>query len=136
MLAPAAGAVKFSLPSVPEEQACSNSIGEGLNTFWALVEYLQNATDQHQPIHQVEESIFRRLLVVGRWMLQAFLDMADSGDVGPTVNVAGDSPTDVGQELPRLEQARSRPYLSIFGEIGIERTCYGHDQVEAAPLDA
>ena len=29
-----------------------------------------------------------------------------------------------------------RPYLSIFGEIDIERTCYGHDRVEAVPLDA
>jgi hypothetical protein len=136
MLTPTTAAVKFYLPSTPEQQACSDSIGEGLNTFWALVEYLQNTADQHQPIHQVEEAIFRRLLVVGRWMLQAFLDMAGTGDVGPTVNVAGDSPTDPGQELPRLEQARTRPYLSIFGEIDIERICYGHDRVEAAPLDA
>ena len=29
-----------------------------------------------------------------------------------------------------------RPYLSIFGEVTIERTCYGQDRVEAAPLDA
>ena len=136
MLTPTAAAVKFDLLPTPELQACSNSIGEGLNTFWTLVEYLQNAADQQQPIHQVEETIFRKLLVAGRWMLQAFLDMAGSGDVGPTLNVAGDSPTDPNQELPRLEQARTRPYLSIFGEISIERTCYGHDRVEAAPLDA
>src|SRR6478609_3849470 len=136
MLTPTTAIVKFSLPRTPEQQACSTSIGEGLNTFWALVEYLQSAADQHQPIHQVEESVFRKLLLVGRWMLQAFLDMAGSGDVGPTVNVAGDSPNDQGQELPRLEQARTRPYLSIFGEIGIERICYGHDRVEAVPLDA
>ena len=69
-------------------------------------------------------------------MLQAFLDMAGFGDVGPTLIVAGDSPTDPDQELPRFEQTRKRPYLSIFGEIGIERTCYGHERVEAAPLDA
>src|SRR5271157_2911224 len=62
--------------------------------------------------------------------------MAGSGDVGPTVVVAGDSPTDPDRELPRLEPARTRPYLSIFGEIRIERTCYGHDRVEAVPLDA
>jgi hypothetical protein len=136
MLTTTTAAVKFSLPSTVEQQACSNSIGEGLNTFWALVEHLQNAADHHQPIHQVEEAVFRKLLVVGRWMLQAFLDMAGSGDVGPTMNVADDSPTDPGQELPRLEQARTRPYLSIFGEIDIERICYGHDRVEAAPLDA
>ena len=117
MLAPTTAAVKFDLPSTPEQRACSKSIDEGLNTFWTLVERLQNAADQHQPIHEVEETVFRQLLVVGRWMLQAFLDMAGSGDVGPTVIVAGDSPTDPDQELPRLEQTRTRPYLSIFGEI-------------------
>ena len=88
------------------------------------------------PFIKVEEIVFRELLIVGRWMLQAFLDMAGSGDVGPTMIVAGDSPADPDQELPRLEQTRKRPYLSIFGEIDIERTCYGHDRVEAVPLDA
>ena len=33
-------------------------------------------------------------------------------------------------------QPHRRPYLSIFGEVTIERTCYGQDRVEAAPLDA
>jgi hypothetical protein len=136
MLTPTTAAVKFALPSTPEQEACSMSIGEGLKTFWTLVERLQNAADQHQPIHQVEETVFRELLVVGRWMLQAFLDIAGPGDVGPTVIVAGDSPSDPDQELPRLQQARTRPYLSIFGEISIERICYGHDRVEVVPLDA
>ena len=136
MLTPTAAAVKFDLPSAPAQRACSKNIDEGLNTFWTLVERLQKTADQHQPIHQVEETIFRQLLVIGRWMLQAFLDMAGSGDVGPIVNVTGDSPTDPDQELPRLEQTRKRSYLSIFGEIDVERTCYGHDRVEAVPLDA
>ena len=70
MLTCTTAAVKFSVASTPEHQAYSNSIGEGLSSFWALVEYLQNAADQHQPIHQVEQTIFRRLLVTGRWMLQ------------------------------------------------------------------
>ena len=129
-------AVKFDLCPTPEQRACSKSIDEGLHRFWTLVERLQNSADQKQPIHQVEETVFRELLVVGRWLLQAFLDMAGSGDVGPTVTVAGDSPTEADQELPRLEATRTRPYLSIFGEINIERTCYGHDRVEAVPLDA
>jgi hypothetical protein len=136
MLTPTAAAVKFDRPSTPEQKACSKSIGEGLNTFWTLVERLQNAADQHQPIHEVEETIFRQSLIVGRWMLQAFLDMSGSGNVGPTVFIAGDSPTDPDQELPRLEQTHKRPYLSIFGAIDVERTCYGHDRVEAVPLDA
>jgi hypothetical protein len=55
--------VKFDLPSTPEQRACSKSINEGLNTFWTLVERLQNAADQHQPIHEVEETAFRQLLI-------------------------------------------------------------------------
>ena len=136
MLTHPVAAVKFALPSTPEQTACSMKIEEGLKTFWNVVEHMQHAADRQQPIHQVEEIIFRDLLVIGRWLLQAFLDMAGTGDVGPTLTVAGDSPSDPDQELPRLDQSRKRPYLSIFDEIAIERTCYGHDRVEAAPLDA
>src|SRR5947209_1525887 len=136
MLTPTVAAVKFDLPSTPEQTACSMKIEEGLKTFWNLVERLQYAADRQQPIHQVEETIFRDLLVIGRWMLQAFLDMAGTGDVGPTLTLAGDSPSDPDQELPRLDQRHKRPYLSLFGEMAIERTCYGQDRIEAAPLDA
>ena len=136
MFAPTSAAVKFDLLSTPEQQACSMHIDQGLKTFWSLVERLQHAADQHQPIDQVEETVFRELLVIGRWMLQAFLDFAGPGDVGPTLTVSADSGSEPDQVLPRLDQSRKRPYLSIFGEIDIERTCYGHDRVEAAPLDA
>jgi len=136
MLTPTVAAVKFDLPWTPEQQACSTKIDQGLKTFWNLVERMQHAADRQQPIHQVEEIVFRDLLVMGRWMLEAFLDMAGTGDVGPTLTIAGDSRSDPDQELPRLDQPYKRPYLSIFGAIDIERTCYGHDRVEAAPLDA
>jgi hypothetical protein len=131
-----AAAVKFALPSTPEQTACATKIDEGLQTFWNVVEHLQHAADQQQPIHQVEETLFRSLLVMGHWLLQAFLDMAGTGDVGPTLTIASDSPADPDQELPRRDQPHTRPYLSIFGEVIIERTCYGQDRVEAAPLDA
>jgi hypothetical protein len=136
MLTPTVATVKFGLPLTPEQTACSMKIDEGLKTFWNVVERMQHAADRDQAIHQVEEIIFRELLVIGHWLLQAFLDMAGTGDVGPTLTAAGDSPWDQPQELPRLDQPHKRPYLSIFGEIAIERTCYGHNRVEAAPLDA
>jgi hypothetical protein len=136
MLTPTIAAVKFDLPSTPEQKACSAKIDEGLKTFWNLVERMQHAADQKQAIHEVEEILFRELLVVGRWMLQAFLELAGTGDVGPALTVSGDRPSDPDQELPRLDPPHKRPYLSIFGAIDIERTCYGHDRVEAAPLDA
>ena len=136
MLTRPVAAVKFDLSSTPEQAACAMKIDEGLKTFWNLVEHMQHAADRRQPIHQVEETIFRNLLVIGHWLLQAFLDMAGTGDVGPTLTVASDSPSDPDQQLPRLDQPHWRPYLSIFGEVAIERTCYGQDRVEAAPLDA
>ena len=136
MLTPTAASVKFDLLATPEQTACALKIEEGLQTFWNLVEHLQHAADRQQPIHQVEETIFRKLLVIGHWLLQGFLDMAGTGDVGPTLTVAGDSPAAPDRELPRLDQPYRRPYLSIFGEVAIERTCYGQDRVEAAPLDA
>lgn len=136
MLTNTVAAVKFDPPSTPEQKACSTKIDQGLKLFWNLVERMQHAADQQQPIHQVEEILFRDLLVIGRCLLQAFVDMAGTGDVGPTLTVAGESPADPDQELPRLDPPQKRPYLSIFDEILIERTCYGHDRVEAAPLDA
>src|SRR3954454_1271654 len=136
MLTTTAATVKFALPMTPEQTACSRKIDEGLKTFWGVVEQMQHAAEDRQPIHQVEENLFRSLLVIGRWLLQAFLDRAGTGDVGPTLTVAGEAPSDPDQELPRLDRPHTRPYLSIFGEIPIARTCYGHDRVEAAPLDA
>ena len=59
MLTPSTAAVKFDLPLTPEQQACSMHIDEGLKMFWSLVEHLQHAADEHQPIDQVEETIFR-----------------------------------------------------------------------------
>ena len=135
MLTRPVAAVKFDLSSTPEQAAFAMKIDEGLKTFWNVVEHMQHAADRRQPIHQVEETIFRDLLAIGNWLLQAFLDMAGTGDVGPTLRVASDSPSDPDQNLPRLEQPHGRPYLSIFGEVTIERTCYGQDRVEAAPLD-
>ena len=40
MLTRTAAAVKFDLPSTPEQKACSMHLGEGLKTFWSLVEHL------------------------------------------------------------------------------------------------
>src|SRR4051812_33598332 len=111
MLTPIVAAVKFDPPSTPEQQACSTKIDQGLKTFWNLVERMHHAADQQQPIHQVEEILFRDLLVIGRCLLQAFLDMAGTGDVGPTLPVAGDPPSDPDRELPRLDQPHKRPYL-------------------------
>jgi hypothetical protein len=132
MLAAVASTVKFPASRGPEQVA----VDQSLSVFWALVERLRVAADQHQPIHQVEEAIFRDLLVMGRSLLQAFLASSGEGDLGPTITVLGDHPSDPPRVLPRLDRIRPRPYLSIFGEISVARVCYGEGRIEAAPLDA
>src|SRR3954469_21287367 len=135
MFAATSTTVKFDAFSTPEQRASAIAIDHSLTLFWALVERLQAAADQHQPIHQVEETIFRQLLTMGRSLLRAFLALSGDGDSGPTLPLPGDRPLDPPQVLPRLDEPRSRPYLSIFGETTIARVCYGQDRVEAVPLD-
>jgi hypothetical protein len=136
MLATTAPAVKLPTDSTPEQASCTKAVDRSLATFWALVERLGSAAEQRQPIHQVEETIFRELLVIGLDLLQAFLSLSGDGDAGPNLTVLGDGPDDPPQVLPRLDQPRRRSYLSIFGAVEIERIGYGHDRLEAAPLDA
>jgi hypothetical protein len=136
MLATTAPAVKPPTYATPEQASCSQAIDRSLNTFWSLVERLHCAADQHQPIHQVEEIVFRDLLAMGLDLLRAFLSLSGDGDAGPDLTVPGEGPDDPPQVLPRLDQPRRRPYLSIFGEVEVERIGYGHDRLEAAPLDA
>ena len=136
MLATTASVVKHPTFSTPEQASCAQAIDRSLATFWALVERLHAAADQRQPIHHVEETIFRDLLAMGLNLLCAFLALSGDGDVGPELTVPGDGPDDPPQVLPRLDEPRGRPYLSIFGATEIERIGYGHDRLEAAPLDA
>jgi hypothetical protein len=136
MLAVTASAVKFPTFPTPEQAGCASAVDQSLAVFWTLVERLHAAADQHQPIHQVEETVFRELLVMGRSLLQAFLALSGDGDVGPTLDVFGEGPSESPRVLPRLDEPRTRPYLSIFGAIPVTRVCYGQDRGEAAPLDA
>src|SRR5512147_776065 len=136
MVNAAALVVKAHDTSTPEQRAYSMAIDHALTRFWALVERLHAAAAAQQPIHHVEEDIFRQLLVMGRDFLRAFLAQAGDGDVGPTLTVPGETPGEPSQVVPRLDAPRSRPYLSIFGEVAIERVGYGNDRLDAAPLDA
>jgi hypothetical protein len=136
MLAAAALTVKLAPDTTPEQQGCSLAIDQALSLFWTSVGRLQEAADQERPIHQVEEVLFRDLLAIGRSLLRAFLASSGTGDVGPTLTLPGEGPDEPTQVLPRLDSPRSRPYLSIFGEVTIERVGYGNDRLDAAPLDA
>ena len=51
---------------------------------------VQDAAQRHDPIHQVEETIFRDLLTIGLSMLRTFLAASGDGDVGPTLTIPGE----------------------------------------------
>jgi hypothetical protein len=136
MLAAAAPTVKLAPDTTPEQRSCAQDIEQALGIFWNLVERLRNAADEQRPIHRVEEIIFRDVLTMGLALLRTFLAASGDGDVGPTLTIPGASPEEPPHVLPRLDAPRSRPYLSIFGEVTIERVGYGHERLDAAPLDA
>ena len=84
-------------------------------------------------MHVVERDCIRAFVMrAGRAAVEAYIGLHGTGDLGPVFI----SPE--GRELDRLEETRSRPYVSVFGPVEIERTVYsrGTKQREAAPLDA
>ena len=85
MLTRPVAAVKFDLSSTPEEQAaCAMKIDEGLKTFWNVVEHMQHAADSTSIRFIRSRRPFSGISwAIGDWLLQAFLDMAGTGDVGP-----------------------------------------------------
>jgi hypothetical protein len=136
MLAATTPTVKLPTYPTPERAGFTKAVNQSLTSFWSLVERLNDAAEQRVPIHQVEEVVFRSLLAMGLDLLRAFLARSGDGDAGPNLTVLGDGPDDPPRVLPRLDEPRRRPYLSIFGEVKIERVGYGDDRLEAAPLDA
>jgi hypothetical protein len=136
MLTGTAPTVKLAPETTPEQQCCARDIDQALGIFWHLVERIRNAAEEQRPIHQVEEIIFRDALTMGRALLRSFLAASGDGDVGPTLTIPGERPDEPPQVLPRLDEPRSRPYLSVFGEVAIERVGYGEARLDAAPPDA
>jgi len=100
--------------------------------FQNMMEMVQQAADNGVMIHEVEGNLWERLLKIGGLTLQGFVNSQGSGDVGATLAYEGHS-------LNRLEGTVDRRYVSIFGELLIERTVYGTRQTqkyEVIPLDA
>lgn len=113
----------------------------------ALVERVRQASDDRVRIDQVERALFAELLAMGLTLLKAFVAAAGDGDSGPALSIpeepAVDEPASaeapVSRTVRRLPAKHARPYVSIFGELVIERWVYGTraDQaIEAVPLDA
>src|SRR6187401_702445 len=102
------------------------------NQFDALGEFVRKAARDGQRIDRVEREVFRHLLGLGHTLLSAFVAAQGDGDLGPDAEVAGE------QAARRLPERHDRRYVSIFGELTIERVVYGTREgqvIERVPLD-
>lgn len=106
---PAHPLVKLAPDTTPEQQSGARDIDRALTTFWTLVQRTRDAAEREQPIHQVEEVIFRDVLKIGLALLRAFLALSGDGDVGSTLTIPGDGPGEPPQALPRLEAPDPAP---------------------------
>src|SRR3954453_17094463 len=100
--------------------------------FDALREFVQQAARDGGRIDTVEREVFRQLLGLGHTLLSAFVAAQGDGDIGPQAE------TPAGRIVRRLPQRHGRRYVSIFGELTIDRVAYGTregQKFERVPLD-
>ena len=97
-----------------------------------LQAFVQLSFHDATPLHQVEHGLWKGVLQLGRQLLQQFLDLNGTGDLGPTVVLPNN------QEAERLEPLHRRTYQSIFGEFQLQRVVYGSregQKIDFVPLD-
>jgi len=97
----------------------------------AMCRFVEQAAEEGQRIDEVERELFTQLLAVGHTLLQAFVAAQGDGDAGAELQEGE-------RRLRRLKEPRSQRYLSIFGELFIQRWVYAlreGQKVERAPLD-
>ena len=100
--------------------------------FDDMIAMVQKAAQEGTRIDLVEQDLWDRLLRLGLITLGSFIHGQGTGDLGPTL-------TYEDRELKRLEGSYERRYVSVFGELLIERTAYGSrptQKLEVLPLDS
>ncbi len=85
--------------------------------FDALLGWIDQADGDSLRIDQVERGLFSRLLAIGFVLLEAYVAKFGHGDAGKTVEREG-------RTLCRSAEPHQRRYLSIFGELLIDRFVY------------
>jgi hypothetical protein len=97
-----------------------------------LLERLQAALHEGQPVHEVEQSLWDLALQLGHQSLAAWLAAHGTGDIGPTITLPD------GHSAQRLPELHALRYRSIFGTFRLQRTAYGAREGQAlafVPLD-
>jgi hypothetical protein len=97
-----------------------------------LFAYARLAAEQGLPAYEVEQALWKSVLLLGREALALFFGLQGQGDVGPEVALPD------GSTARRLPEAHARTYRSVFGDFTLSRFCYGSREGQAiafVPLD-
>lgn len=97
-----------------------------------LIALVRDAIEEGRRIDEVEKDLFAELLQLGFTLLSGFVQGHGDGNVGPT------TVDKEGNTCRRLPEKHTRRYVSIFGELAIERFVYGSREGQkftARPLD-
>jgi hypothetical protein len=101
--------------------------------FQKIETYIRQATIQGQRMDVLEESLWDRMLGLGRLLMNSFVAGHGTGDLGPTLEYEG-------RVLKRLDDLHAKDYMSVFGPLDpIQRAIYGTRETqkhELIPLDA
>lgn len=98
--------------------------------FSKVTTYVERAVDR-EPIHQVEQEVFRKLMELGRSLLESFIAQSGTG------YQANNPPRSEDGKALTFKGIVESPYFSIFGEVKIKRASYASDAEEYVyPLDA
>jgi len=115
------------------ENATDGKLERLLGAATDLFEFVRQAAEKGQAIHEVEEGIWRHMLQMGHEALGQFLERQGDGDLGEILTLPD------GHAVKRLEPPHVRCYQSIFGEFQLPRAVYGTREgqvIEFVPLDA
>ena len=96
-----------------------------------MVAFVRQAAGDGRPIDEVERSLWESLLALGHSLLAGYVEQVGIGDVGETLSHEG-------REWNRLEFLHERRYVSVFGELTVERCVYGSRETqkhEVIPTD-
>lgn len=113
--------------TIHEKEALFEKLDEAVE---GLKDYILGAVGQ-EDLHQVEQTLFRRLQRMGLLSLECFVAESGSG------YEAGHPPLTQQGEPMRYKGTVDSPYSSIFGELSIPRAAYAHpDGGYVYPIDA
>lgn len=115
-----------------ETEVLKGEMADLLPLVAEMQDFVREEARKGTAVHEVELGLWRRVLRIGREVLGEFFASLGTGDLGPSVDLPD------GQRGQRLEELRSRRYVSIFGEFELERTVYGSregQKIDFVPLD-